>query len=566
MEKIRPKKSLSSISYSTLSLTDAERLEWRKHGALLIGTGTALTALSAATIILRSVFLGKLLNTISTQSVDQFTEFIAITVIISITWLVSKVVHSVLVPYCCVAAENAILHIWIPQILRKTYPFYMKLGQARIQTMTHQLLQDVDSFVKNTLFKVLKLPYISEQNVHRVNTSLHQTTENTLRAAACAIAFFFLSWKIALVITLFIFTSIFTTVRIQKWYQEVEKIQQKTTLDMDVRLSSIFARFVVVKAFGTEKYEAEKVKRNVKLSRSYLVPVAVYKLVSQMIVGFLYPIVLGYGGYLVLSNEMSYASLTIVYFLAVQFSVAAQAISDDSNKCIELYLSYKRFQETFGDMSDNETYQNRIEDFPNVELQTIKFRNVSYEEGNKQILDRISCEIPAGSKVALVGPSGAGKSTVLNLLMHLIIPTSGQLLIGEQNTPRIPVNLYRQNIAYVPQDSMLITGTVRENICYGKDYTDQEMYEAAKAASAHDFIMKLPVQYDTVVGEGGVQLSGGQRQRICIARAFCRKAKLLILDEVSYSFSSISLNVDLRIHPQIYVLPCKGDIWSRRGI
>jgi subfamily B ATP-binding cassette protein MsbA len=143
--------------------------------------------------------------------------------------------------------------------------------------------------------------------------------------------------------------------------------------------------------------------------------------------------------------------------------------------------------------------------------------------------------------VALVGPSGAGKTTLVNLLHRFYDPIEGWIEIDGQDIRKVEIqSLYRQ-IGFVPQESILFGGTIRENILYGKlEATQEELISASRSANAHDFILSFPKGYDTIVGEKGINLSGGQRQRIAIARAILKEPKILILDEATSSLDTES--------------------------
>ncbi len=172
----------------------------------------------------------------------------------------------------------------------------------------------------------------------------------------------------------------------------------------------------------------------------------------------------------------------------------------------------------------------------------VEFGNVSfsYNKG-KRTLEDISFAVEPGQQVALVGPSGAGKSTIGNLIPRFYDVTSGAVHVDGMDVRNVTLNSLRQQIGIVPQETMLFGSSVRENIAYGKiDATDEEIREAAKAANAHEFIMRLPQEYDTLVGERGVRLSGGERQRIAIARALLKNPKLLLLDEATSSLDVAS--------------------------
>jgi ATP-binding cassette subfamily B protein len=165
----------------------------------------------------------------------------------------------------------------------------------------------------------------------------------------------------------------------------------------------------------------------------------------------------------------------------------------------------------------------------------------SYAGGDRSTLQAISLVAEAGSLVALVGPSGSGKSTLLKLLIGFYLPDAGRLSVGGLLLNPESLQDIRRMIAYVPQDAYLFSGTIRENIAYGRpEAVESEIVEAARSANAHDFILEQPQGYETEVGEGGANLSGGQRQRIAIARALLRNAPLLLLDEATSAIDSES--------------------------
>ena len=164
----------------------------------------------------------------------------------------------------------------------------------------------------------------------------------------------------------------------------------------------------------------------------------------------------------------------------------------------------------------------------------------SYKEG-RPALDGITLEAQPGEMIAFVGPSGAGKSTIANLIPRFYEADSGVITVDGHDIRDVTLASLRGQIGLVPQETMLFSTTIRENIRYGRlDATDAEIEEAARAANAHNFIMELERGYDTEIGERGVSISGGQRQRIAIARAILKDPRILILDEATSALDTES--------------------------
>lgn len=165
----------------------------------------------------------------------------------------------------------------------------------------------------------------------------------------------------------------------------------------------------------------------------------------------------------------------------------------------------------------------------------IELRDVTYSYGEgRDVLEHIDLDVPAGETVALVGPSGGGKTTICHLIPRFYELTDGAILIDGKDIRSVTARSLRQNIGIVQQDVYLFNASVKENILYGRpDATDEEVYEAAKRANIHDYILTMEHGYDTVIGERGVRLSGGQKQRLSIARVFLKNPPILILDEAT---------------------------------
>ena len=182
----------------------------------------------------------------------------------------------------------------------------------------------------------------------------------------------------------------------------------------------------------------------------------------------------------------------------------------------------------------------------------VEFRNVSFkysEEAEKNILENINLSVRSGEMLGIIGATGSAKSTLVNLIPRLYDATEGEVLVGGENVKDYKFANLREGVSVVLQQTMLFSGTIAENIRWGKlDATDEEVIEAAKAAQAHDFIMEKEKGYETELGHGGNTVSGGQRQRLCMARAFIKKPKVLILDD---STSAVDTATDAQVRAQL---------------
>jgi ATP-binding cassette, subfamily B, bacterial MsbA len=301
----------------------------------------------------------------------------------------------------------------------------------------------------------------------------------------------------------------------------------------------------VVKAFTREPYEVKRYRD--QMERAFDVTMRLTRVRSAFgpLVTFL-----GFGGLAGLiwfgGREVVAGHLTggaLIAFLVYGINIAASLAAFTS--------LYTQIQEAVGasrrifELLDEEP---EIKDAPNAKTLPhaagghIVFNHVSFSyPGTDRVLRDIELEIQPGEVLALVGPSGAGKSTLFNLIPRFYDPTSGQVCVDGYDLREVTLASLRGQIGLVPQETLLFSGSVRENLRYGKlEATDAELEAAARAANAEEFILRLPQKYDTLVGEKGVKLSGGQRQRVAIARAILKDPRLLLLDEATSSLDSES--------------------------
>jgi subfamily B ATP-binding cassette protein MsbA len=320
---------------------------------------------------------------------------------------------------------------------------------------------------------------------------------------------------------------------------------QERIADVTSVLQETISGVKVVKAFGMEKFESLKFgASNQSLFRTVFGVTKVRNLaspLSEFLGAVAGAIVIWYGGLEVLGHGALRASEFLGFLFAIfQLMPPVKELSTVNNRIQEATAVGKRVF----DLLDTE---------PNIKnadrpvrltgfRDRIEFRDVSFRYGNDDlVLADISTEVAKGEVVAIVGPSGAGKSTLVDLIPRFYDPTWGSITIDGVDLKVAEIASLRSLIGIVTQETILFNDTVRNNIAYGlEDCSLERVIEAAKAANAHRFIMDMPKEYDSVIGERGVKISGGERQRIALARAILKNPPILILDEATSALDTES--------------------------
>jgi subfamily B ATP-binding cassette protein MsbA len=335
---------------------------------------------------------------------------------------------------------------------------------------------------------------------------------------------------------------------ITKFNYKLKKVSRRVQIkiaDVSDVLQETLSAVRVVKSFGREEYEFERFSSENQANFRAKMKKSQYGAILTPLVEFLAAIsftaILWYGGYEVMQGRMSASELIAFFTLLLTISEPLRSITKLSKRLQQLFASAERVFEIMDTESElREDDENKIE-LKDVEGEVV-YDNVSFAYNrNEVVLRDINLTARPGEVVALVGHSGAGKTTMVDLIPRFFDPIEGRMRLDGHDLKDLKIDSLRDFIGIVPQETILFSGTLRDNIAYGDLNADDEaIQKAAEAANAHDFIMNFPDGYDTVVGERGVGLSGGQKQRISIARAILKNPKILILDEATSSLDSES--------------------------
>ena len=332
------------------------------------------------------------------------------------------------------------------------------------------------------------------------------------------------------------------TKKIRKYGRERQDTTGKVTAFTQETLSGIF----VIKAFNNTDFVIDKYKDLTKeeFEQAYKTTKIKAKVspINEVITTFMVLLVVLYGGYQILVTKKITSGdlISFVTALGLMHQPLKRLISKN-NDLQDSLPSADRVVEIFDEKVETDVFGEAVEF--NEKIQNIKFENVNYkyDDSSEYVLKNINLDVKAGEIVAFVGKSGSGKTTLVNLLARFFNTDEGSVTVNGVNIKNIPLGIYRNKFAIVPQETFLFGGTIKENISFGKEVTDEEIITAAKMANAYNFIQEdLPNKFETEVGERGALLSGGQKQRIAIARALIKNPEIMILDEATSALDSES--------------------------
>ena len=356
---------------------------------------------------------------------------------------------------------------------------------------------------------------------------------------------FLINWRLALPLVVLVLCMFFFTVRQNTRMQETFMENRRKIGDVNSSLQDTLAGIRVVQSFANEDIEREKFRRSnqafLRSKKDNYNCMGNFMAWNLFFQGMMYLVTLVFGGWLIAKGLMEPVDLAMYALYIGIFINPIQILVELIEMMQKGLAGFRRFLEVMDTAPE-------IKDPPDArELTDVKgrvcYEDVSfhYSDDDTPVLSHVSFEIPAGRSIALVGPSGSGKTTICSLLPRFYDVTGGRITIDGKDVRTLSLKSLRSQIGMVQQDVYLFSGTIRDNIAYGRPGASMdEIIEAARRANIHDFISELPDGYDTFVGERGARLSGGQKQRISIARVFLKNPPILILDEATSALDNES--------------------------
>jgi subfamily B ATP-binding cassette protein MsbA len=426
--------------------------------------------------------------------------------------------------------------------------YFTRFEQGVLLDIQHDLLDRVLRFPKS-FFDDKEIGYLMSRlssDVYRLrwffSSILVLIISNILRLVVGIVLLLYLEWKLA-VVTLVILPGLMIGVRYFSHKTRVLSHQgMEQQANVSRRMQESLSATSLIKAFVSEKREVDRIMSELRAAfQISLERVAVGSVanLTQSTLGYVAKfVVLVVGAYEVIVGDWSLGSLLAFQAYLGYVYGPAQFLADTNLQLQDALAALERVSALFDIVpEENLDTGKKVERLRGA----VEFKNVSFSyDGREPVLQDVSCLIHPGEHAAIVGPSGVGKTTLVSLILRFYKPTQGEIWFDGQPASEYEVRSLRQRIGYVSQSTLLLSGTISDNLRYGNlEASEKQVVRAARVAGIHDFIVSLPEGYDSPVGERGVNLSEGQKQRLAIARALIKDPDILVLDEPTSSLDSV---------------------------
>jgi ATP-binding cassette subfamily B protein AbcA/BmrA len=430
-----------------------------------------------------------------------------------------------------------------------SYYFMTYIGESFVRNIRERLWNHVLN---------LSIPYFDKHQSGETMSRITQDT-NTVKTLitdhlisfvsgsisiiGSVILLFIMDWQMTLIMFIAVPLSLLVLMPLGNQMYRISKRTQDEMASLSANLGRVLGDIRLVKSHNAETLERRRGKQSIQQLFAFgLKEAKVMAFISPLmttIMMLVLVILIGYGGVRVASGALTAGSLVAIIIYMFQIIVPFTQMASFFTAFQKAMGATERIQQLLA--LPRETGGKRTAPLPFDEALVFDRVSFFYEEG-KPVLQEIEFTVKPGETVAIVGPSGGGKTTIFSLIERFYTPIEGEIRLGHLPIEEIDLTTWRRAIGYVSQDSPIMSGTIRENICYGidREVDEEEIRWAAQLANAAEFIERLPDGYETEVGERGIKLSGGQRQRIAIARALLRNPKILLLDEATSNLDSES--------------------------
>ena len=488
--------------------------------------------LCAALTTLGELILPLMLRYITNQGMQDLAALtVGIVVRIGVFYLVLRIIDSLAAYY--MAYTGHVMGVYIETDMR--------------QDAFEHLQMLSDSYYSNT--KVGQIMSRITSDLFDVTEFAHHCPEEFFIAGLKTVVSFIILSGINLELTLLIFVLIPIMVVSCTWFnmkvKEAFRKQRNQIGELNAQIEDTLLGNRVVRAFANEPVEIAKFDKGnqafMNIKKYTYRYMAAFQITTRSFDGLMYVVVIVAGGIFMIQGKVAPGDLVAYTLYVTTLLTTIRRIIEFAEQFQRGMTGIERFQEIMDVVPDIKDSKN-AKNLENING-AISFDHVSFEypDDHVPVLEDINLTVKPGERIALVGPSGGGKTTLCNLLPRFYDTTTGRIAIDGQDIRNVSLRSLRSNIGVVQQDVYLFSGSVFENISYGRPgATRQEVMEAAVLAGAHEFISELQDGYDTYVGERGVKLSGGQKQRISIARVFLKNPAILILDEATSALDNES--------------------------